>query len=657
MSYFLKFLLGFLFVFLLVPSFGQSFKAYKKAGDLAMKNKDFYTAMFHYRDAIKIKPKDISTAFQLAEAARQFKAYDTAEKYYRIVLRSQERKNFPLTNFHLASVYKDLGKYQLAKDYYEDYLNLNQIDEYRALAKEEIASCDWALDFMNQAEEVQVTPLGKKINSPYSDFGALLSGDTLFYSSFKFDNAKDEFRPARKITKILYSKSGGKGRTMRSNFNEETRHTAHTAISLNGQRIYFTICEYINANQIRCLLYYREKDKRGRWRGKPIRLPESINKKGFTSTHPSIGFDSIEQKEVLFFASDRDDGVGGMDIWMTKVGEEKNQFEAPILLKKLNTKADEFTPFFHTQSQILYFSSDRLPSLGGYDTYSSKKENLTWSQLTHLKPPINTSFNDVYFSLSKEGKTGFISSNRPGAMYLDEDNKACCNDIFQIKWPEEKESTDGIEIVEQKKEPIIIPPVPIEPEVSKQEVIVPERLEDFLPLALYFDNDEPDKATRRSTTKKNYVETFKKYYAQKEGYLQVFPDSIQKMNSFFEEEVKRGYHWLLKFSEILLNKLNEGETVEIFIKGYTSPRAKSDYNLFLGKRRISSLRNHFEAYSNKAFQPFIESGNLKITERSFGETTASSMISDVLEDRRNSIYSLEAAKERRVEIIEIKREK
>ena len=111
------------------------------------------------------------------------------------------------------------------------------------------------------------------------------------------------------------------------------------------------------------------------------------------------------------------------------------------------------------------------------------------------------------------------------------------------------------------------------------------------------------------------------------------------------------------FSNILLKRLNDGDQVEIFLKGYTSPRAKTDYNLFLSKRRISCVRNHFKTHADGIFKQFLKSGQLIISEKPFGETTASQKISDDLNDQRNSIYSVEASIERRVEIVEIKRTK
>ena len=210
-------------------------------------------------------------------------------------------------------------------------------------------------------------------------------------------------------------------------------------------------------------------------------------------------------------------------------------------------------------------------------------------------------------------------------------------------------------------EPVLPPVIPVLEEEKE-----PETLEDFLPLALYFDNDEPDKRTRKTTTKKTYETTYERYIKRKKTYLKEYTKPVEEddkasaeqfMDDFFEDEIKKGFNHLFLFSEILLKRLKEGEKVEIFIKGFTSPRAKSDYNLALGKRRVSSLRNHFATYKDQIFQPYIDGGQLIITERSFGEATAAADVSDELEDQRNSIYSVSAARERRVEIVEIKRER
>ena len=627
-------------------SSAQSFKAFEKAGDKALDNKDYYAALHYYGQALEQRTDDPGGAYKYAEGARHFNAFETAIEYYQIAGDKSSGKTFPDLQYWLGICHKNLGDYELAKQHFQAYTGSRFVNE----AKAEIQSCDWALELLQHPDPYKIEKLNKRVNTAYSEFGALQRGDTLYYSSYRFEKKNDKNIPPRKITKILSSVKGAKGRPLRRSFNDEEKHTAHTAFSLDGKRIYFTKCDFVNASDIRCAIYYRDKDRRRRWNKTAVKLPVQVNKPGYTATHPHIGFDSGKGKQVLFFVSDRPGGSGGLDIWRSEL-DQKGKFLEPQPLSSVNTPDNDINPFLDIKSQILFFSSDGRQGLGGYDIFK-------WDgkQISHMGTPLNSSYNDVYFTVDTTLKTGYLSSNRPGAFYLDAANKACCNDIYRFEWIEPK-SLDSTEIAE-------IPSLPVESTITNEPQPMPTKLEDFLPLALYFDNDEPDKRTRRTVTKKTYEETFLKYYKNKSTYLAEFVKPLNEedkaeaelvVDSFFEEEVKRGYDFLFRFSEILLERLEAGEEVEIFIKGYTSPRAKSDYNLHLGQRRISSLRNHFDAYQDGVFLEFLKKGQLKITERSFGESQASNLVSDELEDVRNSVYSPDAAKERRVEIVEIKR--
>lgn len=647
---------------------GQTARAYEKAGDKAFKGKDYGAALEYYRNALEIKPKKVSISYKYAEVARLFYAYDFAVEYYKKVKESKEAKNFPLTDFWLGKVHQSMGRYPKAIEYLNTYLKDSGNSTYEKEARSAIEYCQWAEQVVANGDSLQIIQLNKRVNSPYSEFGPLLKGDTLFYTSFKYNNTSDTYDPPRKISKILTSVKGGRSKPLRNRINEKGKLTAHTTFSPDGNRMYYTICEYKGSMEIRCAIYYREKDKKRRRWAKAKKLPKTVNQEGTSSTHPCIGIDPKSGKEVLYFTSDRAGGKGKLDIWYTersesgKYGEVKN-------LEAVNTPEDELTPFYHATSQSLFFSSDGRQGLGGYDIYKIQSSEKGWTEPVHTGYPLNSSYNDVYFFINADSTVAYLSSNREGSMYLEPTNKSCCNDIYKViipqaEPPSEPEPIDSSAIViEEVPE---LPPVAPEPELPEPEIEVPpSTLEDFLPLALYFDNDEPDKRTRRNTTRKSYLQTFEPYYGRKEEFRREYAVGLggeQRINAeaqienFFENKVKKGGDYLALFSDILLRRLQEGEEVEIFVKGYTSPRAKSDYNIHLGKRRISSVKNHFKTYQNGIFKDYLKNGKLIITERSFGETTASTSINDDLNNQRLSIYSPDASLERRVEIVEIIRQ-
>ena len=662
-----RILISFLIFFTSLSVQGQSLKAFVKAGDKAAANKDFNAALEYYRSAYELNSSKMEVAYKLAEVARQFYAYDIADEFYTKVGESRSADQFPSLPFHRGEVAYGRGNYAAAIQLYEEYLSGQGGDrQYQEQARKAIENARWALEIVEEPDQVDIQHLNKRVNTPYTEFGSLQRGDSLYYSSMRYEYREDTHDPPRRFSKVLSSVKGSKGRPLPRGFNEKNKHTAHLTFTADGKRIYYTLCEYITDTRINCKILTRDwNTKRKRW-NKAQLLSDKINLEGFTATQPNVGIDPASEKEVLYFVSDRPGGAGGMDLWYAEI-KTKGKCGTPENLKVLNTSGNEISPFFHRATEGLYFSSDGHQGLGGYDIFYTVQIDKDWESPAHTGYPLNSSYNDVYFSLDAESQLGYLSSNRPGSFYLDKNNKACCNDIYRAIFapdslPPPDLPVDSLIIVEEPpeeppvEEVVIIPP-PKEP--------VPERLEDFLPLALYFHNDEPDKRTRRTTTRKSYSQTFYPYYALKSEYLESYTQPITdtelriseeiKLDDFFEDKVKKGHDYLLLFSEILLKRLNQEEQVEIFIKGFTSPRAKSDYNLSLGKRRVSSLRNHFDTYADGIFLPFIQSGQLTITERSFGETTSASGISDDLNDKRNSIYSVPAALERRVEIVEIKR--
>ena len=386
----------------------------------------------------------------------------------------------------------------------------------------------------------------------------------------RYDNKADEHDPPRKISKVLMSVRGSKGRTMKRKFNEVDKNTAHTTFSKDGERIYYTICDYKENSEIRCQLYYREKDKRKRW-GKAQKLPEDVNLADYTSTHPNIGTNE-KGEEILYFVSNRPGGKGNLDIWYCSVLKNE-KFSAPKNFKEINTPKNDITPFYHEATQTLFFSSEGYQGMGGYDIFKTRKVGEKWTNVEHTGYPLNGSYNDVYFTINQDSTLAYFSSNRLGSMYLDENNKSCCNDIYKVTF-KQKDSIDLVPPVDDSL--TLVYDIP-EPMPDPTEEIPPSTLEDFLPLALYFDNDEPDKRTRRNTTKKSYSETFFKYYERKHDFVYEFSKGVpksekqeaeQNVNLFFEKKVKRGYEYLDLFSQILLQRLREGEKVEIFVKGF-----------------------------------------------------------------------------------------
>ncbi len=660
----------------------QNLRSYERAGDDAFQQKDYAAAVQHYGVVLERDDNNLNVWWKYGESARLYSAYPEAEKAYSKISDSpQAHQEFPMVDYRLGLVKKSLGDYDAAAGYFEKFLQQPPpaVGNLVKKVQQELDDCRHALTMPPSSGSVTIKHLGKEVNSPYSDFAPIMVGDTLFFSSYRFDQKGSRKGEKRKLTRVMISSKGGRAREPGRGFPvADTAHVAHTAFSPDGHYVFFTVCTNINAYDIRCELWLTVLDRRNRWLP-AVRLPEPVNMPGYTSTQPSIGYDKDVEGPVLWFASDRPGGRGKLDLWSMPLDTNffcpcnlplpgkkiihLPKFKAPENVAALNTPENDGTPFFFSNTQQLYFSSEGWPGLGGYDIFSVEKKDNQLTTPQNAGSGLNTSYNDLYFYLKNDGQNGYLSSNRPGSFYLDEKNKACCNDIFSFQLPEPLQPP---EIRQPEVDPLtsLTAKTSLEsPPTTAPLVIKPAELEDFKGLPLYFDNDEPDKRTHRITTQKTYEETAIAYLERQREYDDRFATGLTgpkqeqaetMVDDFFENEVRRGYDRLGQLCDLLLARLQEGQVLEVVIKGFTSPRAETDYNLHLGKRRISSVRNQFNAYADGALQPYLRSGQLKITPISFGETTARRDISDKLTDERNSVYHPDAARERRVEIVEIR---
>ena len=201
--------------------------------------------------------------------------------------------------------------------------------------------------------------------------------------------------------------------------------------------------------------------------------------------------------------------------------------------------------------------------------------------------------------------------------------------------------------------------------IQKELFLTPAIL-DMLPIMLYFDNDYPDPNTWKRSTQTDYSSTYEDYFPKKDIFVRKYAEAYEdvagtradvEMTNFFDNRVKAEYERFLVFLELLEKELAAGRDYHIILKGFASPRASSAYNKVLGARRIDCVRNAFLRFNNGSLKKYIDNNTLRISEQSIGEALAPPDVSDDLDDLVNSVYSPAASRERRVEIIDVKKVK
>ncbi len=615
---------------------------------------DYYSSANAYARLLndtKTPPLEIS--YKYAESLRLYNAYKEASHWYLYVINHDTLKKFPESYYWHAIMEKQSGNYDNSIGYLNRYLSIDPNLQNIESAKNEIKSCEKAKWIVNDTLPVTIEHLGANINTPYSEFGAIQLSDTaIYFSSLRriVNEEEGSILPGVFVSKIYRAKMSIAGLSISKEFiniiNNAKSNNANIAFNADKTKLFFSRCEN-NINKLKCEIWISEQNK-GKW-GKPVRLSRKINLPGYTNTQPN--YVSGDEFDILYFSSNRPNGFGGLDIWYSMVNQGK--YSDPVNLgSNINTFGDEITPFYHSEDSTLYFSSNTHYGIGGFDIFSTKGGLNQWEQPKNMGVPINSTANDIYFTVNEIDNDGYLTSNRVGSFFIKDET--CCNDIFYYEW--------------DKNRPLL---------TFKQDTLfldttnIVQRIKDILPLTLYFHNDEPDPATSKTTTDKNYRTTLANYFALKDIYSDEYAKGLQDeeadkarkdIDDFFNDFVKKGFSDLELFANWLLIDLEHGNSAKITIKGYTSPLHTAEYNMKLAMRRISSLKNYISEYRNGIFKPYLNNNTakgakLELYDAPIGKTQANSLVSDNPNDIRNSVYSKAAALERRIQIVMYESEK
>lgn len=413
--------------------YGQKKQAWVEAANHAFTvEQDYYKAYRYYEAALQYR-KDTSDRlhllFRKAESARLINAYADAQDGYLELVAKAPNDFMAKHPYRCAWAY--LGDLQLSRAYSGSDLfdpapyekALTYFATYESLAPATAGDCaelvqqgKAIIQFVTRSAgknltnaSLEVENAGPNVNSEFPDFAPMSWGNRLYFTSFRHAISGKEMDATRYFSRIYLSERGEPAKLLTS-INpsaKDTFHVGQTTLNQARDRLYFTRCEYVGQTlQTRCDLYYHQLDPQGNPIGNAIEVTE-LNLRSSTLTHPSLGWDPVREREVLFFASDRPGTRGNMDIWRSEWID--GHFTAPTNELVINTPGNEITPFY--QNGVLYFSSDGQPDrYGGYDIFYTpdpqRREPFNMGQ------KINSSADESYYSRDKDGNLAYFSSNR-----------------------------------------------------------------------------------------------------------------------------------------------------------------------------------------------------------------------------------------------------
>lgn len=381
-------------------------------GNELFKELKFKRAISYYLTAVKSKPK-LTTIERLADCYRLTNDYAAAAKWY------ERAAAFPncrsIDYYYWGMMLKTIKQYDLAKEKF-GYWGARDL-AHIALADKMQMSCDSAKNWVNNPKKVFVHP-EYGLNSEYTDFGAVaFKTGVVFTSNRPVKNLKNDTRYSRLLGRPFYKLFYADTIT-----NDTSRYLVlplakelnkkyndgPCSFSPSYDTIWFTRTNvekgFNTRSKVNNLqLFYSLADETGWF----ISLPFKYNNKAYSYAHPCIA----KNGKKLFFSSDMPGGFGGMDIYscsMTDTG-----WSRPVNLgAAINSNEDDMFPFYDEVRNVLYYSSAGHSSIGGLDIFKSALLNNRWTTPQNLMPPYNSSKDDFSFFLNKDGKTGYLSTNR-----------------------------------------------------------------------------------------------------------------------------------------------------------------------------------------------------------------------------------------------------
>jgi len=396
-------------------------KIEKKYNDatVSFKHGNFVNTIILLKEVLKDEPDCIDAAYLigLANVKKATPNYSEAEKWFLQVFNTCPSYDVYLS-FYLGQIAYGAERYGDAVKYLDTFLkDVDKIknDEDYDKATELHKYAKFTLDAISHPVPFEPKVV-EGISTPQDEYLPILSPDNqvaLFTRVVKLQGDRNSVvSSARFKERFMYSemdKDGhfSAGEEMPEPFNIQDNEGGAT-LTADNNTLFYTVCKYDDAKHyLNCDIYYSERVN-GDWT--PIKsVSDKINLPYSWESQPSISSDG----KTLYFVSDRQGGFGGYDIYRS-IKNDKGEWGTPINMgPSINSKGNEKAPFIHPDGKTLYFSSDGWTGLGGYDIfYSRMNDNGIWSKPKNLGYPINSPDDEVGFFVSTDGTKGFFASNK-----------------------------------------------------------------------------------------------------------------------------------------------------------------------------------------------------------------------------------------------------
>jgi len=412
----LFFILFALFIAVLIPSgYSQGFhtasnkalKAYNE-GLHAYEFVDYNKAEAGFKEAVSTDKSFFEAYIMLGDLYTKQRKYIEAAKNYRTAVKLDSLFFKPVF-FTLANAELMSGDYSKALIHYKVYLEQDGMSaKNRIVAGRNLKNCEFAINAIKSPVLFNPESVGAAINSPDDEYWPSLTADgqKMMFTRQQAPGKQSTYGPSQEDFYIslnannVWQKSFSAGAPLNTSQNEGAQ-----TLSSNGNYMYFTACDRPSGFGS-CDIYFSSYND-GKW-SEPSNVGSPVNTKSWES-QPSISADG----KTLYFSSSRPGGFGGKDLWYSRLSDKNIWTKAVNMGERINSDGDEMSPFIHFDGKTLYFSSDGKVGMGGFDIYFSRmNDDSTWTEPQNLGYPINTYNDELGLIIEAAGQKAYFSSVR-----------------------------------------------------------------------------------------------------------------------------------------------------------------------------------------------------------------------------------------------------
>ena len=375
---------------------------------------NFEMAIFYYLKANKFNPSNLELNIKLGNAYlytnSKYKSFVFLDRAMKIYVNEKDRPVniyfYYAMALHLEGRYKEaISNFRIFKKLEKDKDFKPYADFYRKYIKE----CENAIELSSQPNKVWVDNI--RLNSIYDDWSPCLTADgefLIFTSNRPNENMEDEI--GRYDNDIYFSTLNDRkwnSITPISLLNTD-KDDVSGGLSYDGQRLLIYKIENNNAD------VYESKLKGTKWEAPERKMGKIGNSVNTINNETLASYDPADIK--IYYITD-----GGYsndwDIMFSGImNKERNIWgKGQSAGHEVNTKYHEGSVYMHPDGKTMYFSSQGHNSMGGYDIFVSYVDELGhWGPAINLGFPINSPYDDLFYSSTANGKYAYISSNRNG---------------------------------------------------------------------------------------------------------------------------------------------------------------------------------------------------------------------------------------------------